>query len=78
MFSFGLANFLSLSDRMSDMLKKFSTSLNNWKAYGAEDLFVTLSSYTLITIFPTLRAMSQVPHRDIRVLLTINYSLCHY
>ena len=28
MFSFGLANFLSLSDRMSDMLKKFSTSLN--------------------------------------------------
>ena len=27
MFSFGLANFLSLSDRMSDMLKKFSTSL---------------------------------------------------
>ena len=31
MFSFGLANFLSLSDRMSDMLKKFSTSLgDNW------------------------------------------------
>ena len=28
MFSFGLANFLSLSDRMSDMLKKFSTSLD--------------------------------------------------
>ena len=28
MFSFGLANFLSLSDRMSDMLKKFSTSLS--------------------------------------------------
>ena len=27
MFSFGLTNFLSLSDRMSDMLKKFSTSL---------------------------------------------------
>ena len=27
MFLFGLANFLSLSDRMSDMLKKFSTSL---------------------------------------------------
>ena len=27
MFSFGLANFLSLSDGMSDMLKKFSTSL---------------------------------------------------
>ena len=26
-FIFGLANFLSLSDRMSDMLKKFSTSL---------------------------------------------------
>ena len=29
MFSFGLTNFLSLSDRMSDMLKKFSTSLIN-------------------------------------------------
>ena len=29
MFSFGLTNFLSLSDRMSDMLKKFSTSLNH-------------------------------------------------
>ena len=27
MFSFGLTNFLSLSDRTSDMLKKFSTSL---------------------------------------------------
>ena len=31
MFSFGLANFVSLSDRMSDMLKKFSTSLKNYK-----------------------------------------------
>ena len=27
MFSIGLANFRRLSDRMSDMLKKFSTSL---------------------------------------------------
>ena len=36
MFSFGLANFLSVSDRMSDMLKKFSTSLMKWSEYNGE------------------------------------------
>ena len=46
MFSFGLTNFLSLSDRMSDMLKKFSTSLVFiMKKYPKSCLFMALLEY---------------------------------
>ena len=61
MFLFGLTNFLSLSDRMSDMLKKFSTSLGiyepkqkyNWYKLDLKlvNTFISKISYILCNLF---------------------------
>ena len=49
LFSFGLTNFLSLSDRMSDMLKKFSTSLHlSVGLSGSHTFLVIMHSFVFL------------------------------